>query len=185
MTFGDEAQVRGHAYLSYVTPLKEHADVWQRVAPGMPADLRRFLDGELFANQWYPRAHLHGLLDAIERAYPGDLRIFRELGGWSARHQIGTVYRAFLAFASPAIVFRRAESVWSRQTTVGTFRVVEDADDHLIGELTDPGVPRRLPQIVGGWSDDVIRMLRRVPVPTSVSSPAPGRWRFVVRWHKG
>lgn len=183
-TTDDDAQVKGHAYLSYIVPLRERPLLWARAIELMPAADCAFFEGEIFANQWYPRAHLHALLDALERAKPGDVQVFRDVGAWSARHQIGTVYRAFLAFASPALVFRRAESVLGRQTTRGTFRVIEDAEDHLVGELVDPHLPRRMPHVIAGWSDEVIRMLRRTPVPTAVTATAPGRWRFLVSWAK-
>ena len=80
------------------------------------------------------------------------------------------------------MVFRRASTILSRQSTSGEFTVLTEADDHLVGELLDPAVPPRLPLVIAGWSDRVVQMLRRRPTPTTVTVVSPGRYRFLVSW---
>ena len=183
MRDADTSKVKGYAYLSYVEPLRARPATWEAIRASLPPGDRAFFDGDLISNHWYPRAHLHGLLDSVEGAATSRVTAeLRDLGAAAARHQIGAIYRAFLAFASPALVFRRAESVWSRQSTGGAFRVVEDGEQRLVGELDDASAPRQIPTVMAGWSDEVIRLLRRAPNPTRVTTPAPGRWRFEVSW---
>lgn len=176
-------EVKGYTLLSYVAPLqREKSDLWRRVENAMSDEARSFYGSEIYANSWYPRRHLHQLMQAFCTAVKGSEDELRELGGMAARYQIHVIYRVFLKFATPALVFNRAASVWSRQTTLGTFTVVEEHDDHLIGELEDPDLPPGIPALISGWSDTIIAMLGRTPYRTSAERVSPSRWRFKVGW---
>lgn len=178
-------EVKGYALLSYVAPLqREKSELWRRVEEAMPDDARAFFQSEVYASSWYPRRHLHQLMSAFCTAVDGSEDELRELGSMAARYQIHVIYRVFLKFATPALVFNRAASVWSRQTTVGSFTVVEEHDDHLIGELDDPDLPTGVPTLISGWSDTIIAMLGRTPYRTSAERVSPTRWRFRVGWLK-
>ncbi len=182
----DTAEAKGYALLSYVTGLRDKTALWRDVL----AELRRqdrqiaaFFEGEIYANQWYPRSHLHALMAALDEVCHGDENVFRELGASAAEYQVGYIYRAFLAFVSPALVFRRAGSIWRRQSSAGSFSVVEDGEKHLVGLLEDPCVPTQIPKVMAGWSDRIIILLHRRPLPTQVTAPEPGKYRFLVKWH--
>ncbi|MBK7584281.1 MAG: hypothetical protein IPI67_29270 [Myxococcales bacterium] len=178
-------EVKGYALLSYVAPLqRDKGDLWHRVELAMSPEAQRFFRGEIYASSWYPRAHLHALMQAYCQAVKSSNDELRELGSMAARYQIHVIYRLFLKFATPALVFNRASSVWSRQTTVGTFTVVEEHPDHLIGELDDPDLPKGIPELISGWSDTIIAMLGRTPYRTSWEAVGPTRWRFRVGWIK-
>lgn len=179
----DLSTVKGYAYLSYVTPLrKECEDLWLRIRDKLPSESRAFFDGEIFADQWYPRTHLHALMHAMELATNGDERAFRDLGSRAARYQLKTIYRVFFSFMTPAIVFRRATSIWKRQSSAGLFTVVEEGDNYLIGTLFDPSLPKHMPIVIAGWSETIIAMLGRTPYPVEITSPSPGHWVFRVHW---
>lgn len=179
----DRALVKGYAYLSYVEPLVgDREELWSRIVANLPAESRAFFAQEIFADQWYPRTHLHALMDAMDRATGGNEREFRELGAMAARFQLGAIYRVFLSFMSPAMVFRRAGSIWRRQSTAGEFRVVEDGDFFLVGELDDRDLPSRIPLVMAGWTDTIVTMLGRTPYPTQPEAIGRGKWRFHVRW---
>ncbi len=178
-----DAQVKGYTFLSYTTPLKrERSALWHRVEEELPSDSREFFAGAIFANNWYSRKHLHALMQAFQQAVHGDVNEVRELGAMAARFQLHMIYRLFLKFATPAMVFNRAASVWSRQSSEGRFEVVEEASDHLIGELDDPELPVGIPDLIAGWSDTIIAMLGRTPFPTTYEQVGPRRWRFKVSW---
>lgn len=181
----DRAMVKGYALLSYLEALRARPTLAGRVMRALEA--RRpashaFFAGEVYANQWYPRAEMHALFEALAEVVGDGDEEFRGLGARAAEYQIGRIYRVFLAFATPAMVFERAESIWSKQSSAGRFRVVLAADDHLVGELDDPTAPPKLPLVMAGWSDRVVRMLRRHPTPTVVTSLGDGRHRFHVAW---
>lgn len=181
----DVSEVKGYALLSYLSAMQSQPRVWGAVLDALARaspESRRFFDEPIFANQWYPRLHLHALLDAFDRAVGGAEAEFRKLGERAADFQIHRIYRVFLGFATPALVFRRAGSILQRQSTSGDFRVLEEGDAHLVGELHDPAVPPRLPLVIAGWSDRVVHMLRRRPKPTTVTQVEPGRYRFLVSW---
>ena len=178
-----DAQVKGYTLLSYVTPLRrEKSALWDRIETQMKPEDREFFQGTIFANNWYPRQRLHALMNAFRDATAGRNEDVRELGSMAARYQLHVIYRLFLKFATPAMVFGRASSVWTRQSTVGSFRVVESHDDHLVGELEDPDLPAGIPELMAGWSDTIIAMLGKTPYPTSWERVAPRRWRFRVSW---
>jgi len=177
--------VKGYTLLSYVAPLqRDKSELWRRVEGGMSPEARAFYRGEIYASSWYPRRHLHELMRAFCTAVDDSEDDLRDLGGMAARYQIHVIYRVFLKFATPALVFNRAASVWSRQTTVGTFTVVEEHADHLIGVLDDADLPPGIPALISGWSDTIIAMLGRTPYRTSVERVGPTRWRFRVGWIK-
>lgn len=177
--------VKGYALLSYVDALKARPTLAGRVMRELEArrpESHRFFAGEVYANQWYPRAEMHALFDALAAVAGDGDEEFRGLGSRAAEFQIGRIYRVFLAFATPALVFQRAESIWSKQSTSGRFVVVHSADDHLVGELDDATAPAKLPVVMAGWSDRVVMMLRRRPTPTEVTALGAGRYRFRVAW---
>ena len=178
-----EAQVKGYTLLSYVTPLqRDRSALWKRVEEHLSDDGRTFFTQPIFANSWYPRVHLHDLMKAFTSAVNGEPKEIRELGAMAARFQVHVIYRMFLKFATPALVFNRASSVWSRQSTLGSFNVVEEAADYLIGELEDPDLPQGIPELMCGWSDTIIAMLGRTPYPTTYNRVTPQRYRFKVSW---
>lgn len=177
--------VKGYTLLSYVAPLmREKSDLWRRIENVMTIETRDFYRTEIYANSWYPRRHLHELMRAFCESVRDSKDELRDLGAMAARYQIHVIYRLFLKFATPALVFNRASSVWSRQTTVGTFTVMEEHADHLIGELEDPDLPPGIPDLISGWSDTIIAMLGRTPYRTSWERVGPTRWRFKVGWIK-
>ncbi|MDO9018232.1 MAG: hypothetical protein Q8S73_44455 [Deltaproteobacteria bacterium] len=181
----DRAMVKGFALLSYLEALRARPTLAGRVMRELEArrpESHRFFAGEVYANQWYPRAELHALFDAMTAVVGEGDEEFRGLGARAAEYQIGRIYRVFLAFATPAPVFQRAGSIWDKQSTAGRFVVVHSADDHLIGELDDPTAPEKLPLVMAGWSDRVVMMLRRRPTPTVVTDLGAGRHRFRVAW---
>lgn len=183
MTLDQTPEVKGYVLLSYTIPLKrERGAFWQRVEGHMSPEEREFFAGEIYANSWYSRRHLHAFMQAFSDASNGSVDELRDLGGMAARYQLHVIYRIFLKFVTPAQVFGRATSLWSRQTTLGSFRVVEEHPDHLIGELEDPDLPVGVPDLISGWSDTIIAMLGRTPYRTSWERVSPSRWRFRVGW---
>ena len=181
----DEANVKGYALLSYVTPLKrDRSELWTQILQRVDDTERRFFGEQIYANHWYPRKYLHALMNALHDALDGNSGELRELGAMAARFQVHVIYRMFLKLATPALVFRRASSVWSRQSTVGSFAVVEEGDNFLVGELEDPDLPVGIPEVMAGWSDTIIAMLGRTPYPTRIEQHGLRRWRFRVSWVK-
>lgn len=179
----DDSFVKGYAYLSYIEPLiEEREELWARIRPHLTPASRAFFENEIFADQWYPRAHLHALMKAMEIATEGDEREFRELGARAARLQVGTIYRVFLSFFSPALVFRRAASIWRRQSSGGEFSVVEDGEHGLVGKLVDPNLPPHMPLVMAGWSETIVVLLGKTPYPVEIEAQGPGVWLFRVRW---
>src|SRR5512142_474221 len=140
-------QVKGYTFLSYVGPLqRDKSELWGKIEQRMSPESRDFFRSEIYANSWYSRTHLHAFMRAYCDATANRADDLRELGSMAARYQLHVIYRIFLKFATPAMVFNRAASVWSRQSTQGTFRVVEEHDDHLIGELEDADLPMGIPE---------------------------------------
>jgi hypothetical protein len=174
---------KGYSLLSYVTPLqRDKSALWGEVEELLPAEARDFFRGTVYANDWYPRSYFHALMEAFHAAVHDDAAEVRELGAMGARFQVHVIYRLFLKFATPAMVFRRAASVWSRQSTVGSFAVVDETDDYLLGQLDDPDLPMGLAELMCGWSDTMIALLGRTPYPTTWEKAGPQRWRFRVSW---
>ncbi|MFO0568954.1 MAG: hypothetical protein U0263_25070 [Polyangiaceae bacterium] len=184
-TQAHSGEVKGYALLSYVAPLKtDKSELWRQIETRLEPDARSFFQGEIYANAWYPRKNLHALMQAFRDATKSSDDELRELGAMAARYQIHVIYRLFLKFATPAMVFNRAASVWSRQSTMGTFTVIEEHADHLIGELDDPDLPAGIPELISGWSDTIIAMLGRTPYRTSWERVTASRYRFRVGWIK-
>ena len=179
----DDGMTKGYTLLSYAEPLKrDRSDLWRRMEDHFSDDARTFYRGTIFANNWYPRLRTHELLNAFDAAVNGSEEEFRELGAMAARYQVHVIYRLFLKFATPAFVFRRASSLWDRQSTIGSFKVIEDTDDYLVGELDDPNLPVGVPPLIAGWSDTIVAMLGRTPFPTTYERVGLRRWRFKVSW---
>jgi len=181
----DRSRVKGYTLLSYVAPLRDgKPELWNRVEQRLSHESRDFFTGDVYAGTWYPRTLLHDFMRAYCSATGNRPEDLRELGSMAAHYQLSVIYRIFLKFATPAMVFNRAASVWSRQSTQGTFRVVEEHDDHLVGELEDTDLPTGIPELIAGWSDAIIRMLGRTPRPTTWERVGPSRYRFEVSWQK-
>jgi hypothetical protein len=70
--------------------------------------------------QWIPFDAFVALCEAIDARYgKGDLALCRELGRYSARVNLPTLYRIFYRFGSVPFIMSKATSVWSEHYDSG------------------------------------------------------------------
>jgi hypothetical protein len=71
-------------------------------------------------SHWVPFEAFVGLCEAIDQRYgKGDLTLCRELGRYSARQNLPTLYRIFYRLGSVPFIMSRATAVWSEHYDSG------------------------------------------------------------------
>jgi hypothetical protein len=81
-----------------------------RMAPGLATEIRGVVDPA----QWVSFDAYVALSAAIDASYgKGDLALCRELGRYSARVNLPTLYRIFYQFGSVRFILGKATAVWS------------------------------------------------------------------------
>jgi hypothetical protein len=108
-------KVKGAVLLSRVAFVKKHfgGQAWKDVLSAVSADDGTDFAG-LLASGWYPFETGQRLDDAIVRVIgKGDRRVFEELGAASARENLTTVHKMFVAGQDPQGFMAKAPVIYS------------------------------------------------------------------------
>lgn len=107
------------------------------------------IEGLILPNSWYPVRIWNGLVDRYVALYgEGDPQSFRPVADAIADGDLHSFFKVLLKAASPAMVLRRAGSLWERYFDVGTMEGTELAAKHFLVRLTAPRLPERGPGAV-------------------------------------
>jgi hypothetical protein len=86
----------------------------------MEPDHAAAIRGAVDPSQWIPFDAFVGLCETIDARYgKGDLALCRELGRYSARVNLPTLYRIFYRFGSVRFIMSKATAVWSEHYDSG------------------------------------------------------------------
>lgn len=108
-------KVKGAVLLSRAAFVKKHfgEQAWKDVLSAVSADAATALDG-LLASSWYPFETGQRLDDAIVKVIgKGDRTVFEKLGAASARENLTTVHKMFVAGQDPQGFMAKAPIVYS------------------------------------------------------------------------
>lgn len=72
----------------------------------------------------------------VDRFHGGDAKAAVELGRWAASGNIGSFFKAVLAFTSPAMVISMSGRFWKSYYDVGRLEVVVNEPGRVVGELS-------------------------------------------------
>ncbi|MDQ3035612.1 MAG: hypothetical protein M3Y87_24615 [Myxococcota bacterium] len=114
----------------------------RRLKDALDPESRRALEGRILPHEWVPFDLFVAVSTELDRLYgQGDLELCRELGRYSARANLPTLYRIFYSLGSPAFIIRRAARVWDVHYSSGRL------DAHTATE--DDGVESARLRIIG------------------------------------
>lgn len=118
--------------------------------PGVRSELA---DGKALKSNWYPFTVLVDISLAIDRIYgQGDLGILEQVGGDVAEADLNSVYKFFMAMASPQYLMDKAASLWRNYYDSGEMVVIDRGENKAILELRKFESPHRAHCLaVKGW----------------------------------
>lgn len=96
----------------------------RRMKEALGDEHRRALDGRILPHEWVSFELFVAMCTELDRLYgKGDLELCRELGRYSARANLPTLYRIFYTLGSPGFIIRRAARVWDVHYSSGRLEV--------------------------------------------------------------
>lgn len=117
-----------------------------KYGPQVVADFVRTLPEEhrvpienklLLPSSWVPMELYFSVVQyLVDHLHGGDAKSAIELGRWSAAENIGTFFKAVLAFTSPAMVISLSGRFWKSYYDVGELKVVVNEPGRVVGELS-------------------------------------------------
>ncbi len=120
--------------------------VGAKYGPSVVAEFARTLPDEfrvpiesklLLPSTWVPMELYFAVVQfLVERFHAGDPKAAIELGRWSASENIGTFFKAVLAFTSPAMVINLSGRFWKSYYDVGELKVVVNEPGRVVASLT-------------------------------------------------
>lgn len=97
------------------------------------------LRGLILPNSWYPVRLWNTLADRYVTLFgAGDMQSFRAVAEQIAEEDLHTFFKVLLKLGSPAMVIRRASSLWERYFDEGTMDATELGPSHFHVRLTAP-----------------------------------------------
>jgi len=104
------------------------------------------VNGLILPHGWYPVRIWNGLVDRYVALYgDGDPHSFRPVADAVADGDLHRFFKVLMKAASPAMVLRRAGSLWERYFDEGTMDSTELAANHFTIRLTAPRLQDRGP----------------------------------------
>lgn len=136
----------------------------KRLKEALAPEHRTFLQGRILPHEWVPFELFVAVCVELDRIYgKGDLELCREMGRYSAKVNLPTLYRIFYALGSPAFIMKRAARVWDIHYSSGRLdpEIVKNTDGtetvslKLIGFET----PHRAHCLsVAGWVEESVTL---------------------------
>lgn len=110
------AEVSGRALLGLLGFAKDEggASAINDVLAALPKESSAIFDTRIQALRYYPYPVYIDLLGVLERRFKkGDERFFRRLGATAGRRDLGTMFKIYVALASPERLIRSCSKVWA------------------------------------------------------------------------
>lgn len=184
-------KIKGAALLARAAFVKKHfgEQAWKDVVAAVSSQDGTDLAG-LLASGWYPFETGQRLDDAIVRVIgKGDRKVFEELGAASARENLTTVHKTFVAGKSPQSLLEKAPLIYGfyydtgRRTweptgpTSGVLTTYEAGSFSAVDCLT-----------VIGWHREALAMCGATEVAiqeTACRARGDAVCRYEIRWRAG
>lgn len=137
---------------------------FRRLKDALAPEDRKALEGRILPHEWVPMDLLIAVSIELDRLYgQGDLELCREMGRYSAKANLPTLYRIFYTLGSPAFIVKRAARVWDVHYSSGRLDVEtgKDAEDIEYARLRIIGfqTPHRAHCLsVIGWCEQSVEL---------------------------
>lgn len=183
------AHVKGSAITSRLRFVREIADeaalagVLGRLSPVH----RETLEAGVLPSAWVPFALFTELNVAIDAQLgAGDLALVREMGRYSARANLPTIYRIFLRMGSVHFLLRKASRLWQVHYDSGELEHEELGEDAGRLHIRGFAEPHRAHCLsVLGWVEGAIELTGGTPLETREERcrcHGQDECRFYARW---
>lgn len=137
---------------------------FKRLKEALPPEHRTFLEGRILPHEWVPFELFVAVSVELDRIYgKGDLGLCREMGRYSAKVNLPTLYRIFYMLGSPAFIVKRAARVWDVHYSSGRLdaetRKNEDGTETASLKLIGFETPHRAHcASVAGWGEQSVTL---------------------------
>jgi hypothetical protein len=133
----------------------------QHVLDMLPAESRQLIRGrKILPHEWIGYDVFVDFNVATDKLFgKGDLQLCVEMGRFSARVNLPTLYRLFYRFGSPVYIFRKAAQVWSVHYDSGRIRVTDEGQGRVKLHIEQFDKPHRAHCLsVLGWAAGSIEL---------------------------
>jgi hypothetical protein len=151
------SQVKGSAITSRVRFIRERGseDMYKEIRSDLSTPSRIQLERGVLPHAWVPFTLLVEISTAADRRLgKGDLELCREMGRYSAKVNLPTLYRIFFRLGSMPFILRKAARLWEVHYDSGRLEV--DTDEVGVARLriADFDTPHRAHCMsVLGWAE--------------------------------
>lgn len=121
-------QVKGSAVTARIRWVRElYGEAgFRALREALDPEMRALFEGRILPHEWVPFELFVAVSVELDRLYGrGDLELCRELGRYSARANLPTLYRIFYALGNPGFIVRRAARVWDIHYSSGRLEIVD------------------------------------------------------------
>lgn len=149
-------EVSGRAFLGIIRHIKEThgTEALQRAVNGSGEETARIFQNRILHAHWYPYSTYSAFLSSLAREFgEGDPDYGRKLGANSGVRDVNTVFRVYLALASPERLIRGCTKVWaSYYRNAGTMEAISWAPTGTTLRITGfPEMARLHCELMEGW----------------------------------
>lgn len=151
------SQVKGSAITSRVRFIRERGSeaLFKEIRASLSPESRAHLEKGVLPHAWVPFELLVELCVAIDgKLGKGDLELCREMGRYSAKTNLPTLYRIFFRLGSMPFILSKGARLWEVHYDSG--RLLVDTDEVGVAKLTiaDFATPHRVHCLsVLGWAE--------------------------------
>ena len=154
--------VRASAILARLMWVVEHHGeaAYEATLAVMRPELAAAVRGAQNPSMWVPFDAFIGLCEAIDARYgKGDLALCRELGRYSARANLPTLYRIFFMIGSVRYIMGKATAVWSEHYDSGRASTRDVGPGEIAVVVEDFATPHAAHCLsVLGWAEESVRI---------------------------
>jgi hypothetical protein len=130
MTAPPEPLTKGSRVVDLVKMVRNQREAFSAV---LSPETRAFTETRVLVGSWYPETYLRDLLIAADHVLgTGDLALCEQLGHFSARHDLGGVYKSLLHTEDPWTTLTSLPAVWGLMHNTGRVELEPAAGGALV-----------------------------------------------------
>lgn len=132
----------------------------EKVFSKLPEEDQIIFKDPIIQSEWYPFRLYVGLTEMVDRVFGiGDYSLVREIGKYSAEHDLKTIYRIFYKIGSPQYIIKQAGKVFTTYFDFGDFKTPVNKKGNVVAEIY--GIPEISPvflQRIRGFMEKTLEL---------------------------
>jgi len=158
------SNVKGVAIIGLVKYIKkfskQRGQNLEEILTMLSPEDRDIFSKRILSTEWYPYSIYVNLGNLVDKIFgKGDFSLAREIGKLSAETDLGSVYKTFVHFQSPAIIIKRAMNIWGSYYDTGDVEVKEIFPGKAAMHIREfPNIGKFHCKNIEGWIEKFIEL---------------------------